>query len=79
MLQQELQQRQAAAPMLMSLAEAQSGRERGDLARQMQAGLQMGTERKNIPAKIVTVSCECQLHYKFCRLGQLSRLSLLNK
>jgi hypothetical protein len=35
-------------------------------------------ERKNIPAKIVTVSCECQLHYQFCRLGQLSRLSLLN-
>jgi hypothetical protein len=45
----------------------------------MQASLQIGTERKNIPAKIVTVSCECQLHYKFCRLGQLSPLSLLNK
>ena len=42
----------------------------------MQAGLRMGAsyrlhERKNIPAKIVTVSCECQLRCRFSRLDRL--------
>jgi len=51
LLQQELQQRQAAVPMLAALAEAQSARERGDQARQLQAGLQIAGQTSEAGAR----------------------------
>ena len=51
LLQQELQQRQAAVPMLAALGEAQSARERGDLARQIGAGLQIAGQTSEAGAR----------------------------